>query len=363
MLPTVWQGLVHSQIKSLTVKFPTCKTPKPVSIVPPIPSLVSLKVLDIDPLCYVDDISRLLAESRSLRELSIVWSPRMREANEPSVNLSAMFGRCRERPLQLRKIAIKNLFTYNDDSCPQYHDASCLEEITAINSIGDFSKNSASAFVELPMRKMGPPLPRLRFLCTDRPWEGMMELLTHTSGLEELYIPSPKKAPPRKLKADSIRDTHIEAMTRHHGQSLRHLLLPSQWRLTSEHIKHLAHHCPNLKQLGFAATPSDFMSIRSLLPSLPKLTAVRLLEYPYTNSLSEQWHDFEDWDNAECIDTFVNGAEYTHLPRWIDFGDERVYEIDKIELPEEASRKTRVRQRDLEAVKDIGIWKFDSFEI
>ncbi|KAL8829531.1 MAG: hypothetical protein Q9170_006133 [Blastenia crenularia] len=359
MLPTVWQGLEHSQIQHLTLKFPSSRTPKPVSMVPPIPTLVSLKVLDIDPLCYVDDISLLLAESKQLRDLSIVWSPRMREEKEPSVNLNAIFGRCRGQPLKLRKVAIKNLFTHADGSCAGYYDPLTIEEITVINCMGGLGDGGASAFIECPARKIGPPLPQLKFVRGDKPWEGLVELLAQSSGIEKLYIPSPRKAPSPSMGADLSRDSHIEAITKYHGQSLRHLLLPSQWRLSSDHIKHIVQHCPNLEQLGFAARPADFMSIRSLLPSLRNLTALRLLEYPYSNGLSEQWDDFEDFDSREAIDTFVSQAEHNHLPRWLDLGDARVYEIDRVEH----DQHPRVRQRNKEAVEHIDIWEMDSFEV
>lgn len=110
MLPTVRQGLAQSQVRSLTVRFPSNRPPRPIST---IPSLVSLKILDIEPLCYVDDISLLLAESKKLRELRIEWSPRMHEAKEPSINLDDMFARCRasKQTVNLTKEAMKHLFT------------------------------------------------------------------------------------------------------------------------------------------------------------------------------------------------------------------------------------------------------------
>lgn len=363
MLPSVWESLVHSRIQSLTIKFPTSRTPKPVTIVPPIPSLISLKILDIDPLCYADDVSRLLAESRKLEDLTIVWNPRMREASELSVNLGTMFGRCRDQPLKLKKAVVKNLFTHDDGTCPSYYDTNLVEEITVINSITSPGDTGASPFVEGPMRKLGPPLPRLKYLRGDKPWEGMAEVLSNTGQLEKLYMPSPHKASPREFRADLLRDGLIEAITQHHGQTLRHLLFPSRWRLSWEHIKRITRQCPNLQQLGFAATPSDFMGIKSELHLLPKLKVLRLLEYPYSNPLSEQWHDYESFDDADNIDTFVKDVDPDYLPRWVDFGDGPVYEIEKVRIPDEPDRKTRVKQRDSDAVKDIDIWRLDSFDV
>ncbi|KAL8940509.1 MAG: hypothetical protein Q9216_002796 [Gyalolechia sp. 2 TL-2023] len=311
----------------------------------------------------MDDISRLLAESRKLEDLSIVWNPRMRETSELSVNLSAIFGRCRDQPLKLKKAAVKNLFTNDDGTCPQYYDTDYVEEITVFNSISGIGDSGASPFIDGPMRKLGPPLPRLKHLRGDRPWNGMAEVLTNTSQLEKLYMPSPQSGPPREFNANRIRDSLVEAVTQHHGLTLRHLLLPSRWLLSSEHIKQVTRRCPNLEQLGFAATPHDFMGIKSELQFLPKLKVLRLLEYPYSNPLSEQWHDYESFDDAECVDTFVDGIEPGQLPRWIDFGDGPVYEIERIESPEEPDRRIRVKRRNHDAVKDIDLWKLDSFDI
>ncbi|KAI4182007.1 MAG: hypothetical protein L6R41_006265 [Letrouitia leprolyta] len=363
MLPAVWEGLATSKITSLTVKFPTTRTPKPVTIVPPIPSLVSLKILNIDPLCYADDISRLLAESRKLEDLTIVWNPRMREASELSVNLSTIFGRCREKPLKLKKASVKNLFTHDDGTCPSYYDTNLVEEITVINSITSPGDSGASPFIEGPMRKLGPPLPRLKYLRGDKPWEGMAEVLSNTGQLEKLYMPSPHRGSRPELKANILQNDLIQTITEHHGQTLRHFLLPSRWRLSFEQIKLITRKCPNLEQLAFATTPNDFMKTKSELHLLPKLKVLRLLEYPFSNPLSEQWHDYESFDDADNIDTFVKEIDPVYLPRWIDFGDGPVYEIEKTRNPEEPERSIRVKRRDGDAVKDIDIWRLDSFDV
>lgn len=66
-LETVCQGLAQLQnLQSLTLRFPSSRHPRPTTIIPPMPNLRILKVTDIDPLCYPDDISLLLYGSKKV---------------------------------------------------------------------------------------------------------------------------------------------------------------------------------------------------------------------------------------------------------------------------------------------------------
>ncbi|KAL9625976.1 MAG: hypothetical protein Q9204_007682, partial [Flavoplaca sp. TL-2023a] len=323
MLPTIWQALKLSNIRSLTVRYPSSRDPRPIMIVPPLPSLVALKVLDVDPLCYVDDISLLLAESANLRELKIVWSPRMREMREPSVNLSTMFGRCqsKSRPLTLRRIAIKNLFTYTaDDFCESIYDFSAVEEITVINSTGALGDAGAAAFIDSPLRRTGPTFPSLKLLRGDKISRDLQHLLANTTGLEKLYLIGDKRgtnydspttyprspssngsSPLSDLHSSSLRDDTIEAIAQNHGQTLRHLLLPPQWRLTSDNVALIVRNCPNLEQLGLGAEFDRFMSMRLLMPFLPKITAIRVLDNPDSSDFRDKMHELDDGRHEKQI--------------------------------------------------------------
>ena len=55
------------------------------------PPLRALKLLDIDPLCYADDVPNCLADLQSLRHLNMHFSPRMPAAHEPSVSRYTFF--------------------------------------------------------------------------------------------------------------------------------------------------------------------------------------------------------------------------------------------------------------------------------
>ena len=391
MLPTVWQALKLSGIRSLTVRYPSSRDPRPIMIVPPLPSLVALKVLDVDPLCYVDDISLLLAESANLRELKIVWSPRMREMREPSVNLSTMFGRCqsKSRPLTLRRIAIKNLFTYTaDDFCESIYDFSAVEEITAINSTGALGDAGAAAFIDSPLRKTGPTFPSLKLLRGDKASRDLQHLLANTTGLEKLYLIGNKRgtnydspstyprspssngsSPHSDLHSSSLRDDTIEAIAQNHGQTLRHLLLPPQWRLTSDNVALIVRNCPNLEQLGLGAEFDRFMSMRLLMPFLPKITAIRVLDNPDSSDFRDKMHELDDGRHEKQIGGATSKNEWSRF-RWMELAD-LVFEVGKTELMEDEEGATpgkmvyrrRVWKRDAEAVKDIAIWKMDSMDV
>ena len=94
-LKTVYQGLAgHSTLTSLTIRFPSSRLPRPSCMIPPLPNLRAFMAMDIDPLCYPDDISVMLLGSKKLEDLRLHFSPRMRREAESSLSLETYFGRC-----------------------------------------------------------------------------------------------------------------------------------------------------------------------------------------------------------------------------------------------------------------------------
>ncbi|KAL9606653.1 MAG: hypothetical protein Q9179_000175 [Wetmoreana sp. 5 TL-2023] len=345
--------------------------------------LVSLKIIDIDPLCYGDDISLLLAESEHLRELKLIWSPRMHEAREPSVKLGSIFGR---RRLTLAKFAIKNLYHHSDGWCPEYYDQSAVEEVTVINSWGGHDDHPESAFIHSRLRCIDISLPRLKLVRGDKVSKELVELLAKTNGLEKLYIIGPKKpkrpnsdnafprspvsngsTPPSELRSDSLKEEHLEAITRNHGATLRHLLLPPQWRLTSDNIALIVRNCPNLEQIAFGADFDRFPNLRLLMPFLPKLFAMRLLDNPDNSDFRDKMHELDDGRHEAKIGGATSACEWSKL-RWMELAD-LVFEVGRVELMEDSdnpgkmSYRRKVWKRDREAVKDIEIWKMDSLDV
>ncbi|KAL1965682.1 hypothetical protein VTN77DRAFT_5182 [Rasamsonia byssochlamydoides] len=328
MLETVYIGLSQlPHLTSLSVRFPSSRHPRPTIVIPPMPHLRSLKVTDIDPLCYPDDISTLLAKSRNLRELKMHWSPRMREAQEPSVILHDYFRKCsKERPLKLKKIAMQNLYARNTEDWSEAIDQSSIEEVTFLSSPG-FEDAASSTFVHNTWTSR-PPAGQVNFksIRHDSFNKKHCEFLTTFTGLERLYfvnpvhdqLNSPRQSvgpssttvtPPRVENTTNtapttaasaiaaravspasphsplnsvnqnilMRDTYFNTIVGNHGATLRHLLLPSRWPLSANLIARLVHACPNLEQLALAAEISALETSRLLLPFLRKLVAIRIL--------------------------------------------------------------------------------------
>ncbi|KAI2000467.1 hypothetical protein LOZ49_006704 [Ophidiomyces ophidiicola] len=320
MMETAYIGLSQlPKLTSLTVRFPSSRHPRPTTVIPAMPHLRSLKVTDIDPLCYPDDISALLLHSKKLRELKMHWSPRMREAQEPSVTLHDYFRKCiaAKSPLRLRKIALQNFYALHTDDFEAAIDPVVLEEITTLNSPGVYDASmSAVTFVE---NSWPPPAKQclgIKSLRNDRIERKGCDFLNSLENLERLYfvtpirdasdsINSPRTAtsnqssaaltpsnldalnsnhqahhplPPATLAShNSLRDSYIHTISSTQGARLRHLLLSSRWALPSQLIARLVRSCPNLEQLALATDLSSFETLGLLIPFLQKLLAIRLL--------------------------------------------------------------------------------------
>lgn len=282
MLPTVWMGLAQRpNLLDLTVKFPGTRYPRPTLIVPPLPKLVSLKLMDIDPLCYPDDISLLLCESKALRHLKLHWSPRMREAREPSVTLSSYFGRsiAVNYKIPLKTLAFQNLYTHHDSVV---HDLlnHKVEEFSMISSAAGAGDSADMAFIDHTWRTSPPKtMPPFKMIRGDKISTTHCSLLGKLKGLERYYLVTGRKLKPMEMDgstestphyADScpvslkspvtpeapadpslitLGASYLDNIFKSHGPTLRHLLLMPQWRLSSEELARLVRSCPLLEQL------------------------------------------------------------------------------------------------------------------
>lgn len=199
MLETVYVGLSQlPNLTSLTVRFPSSRHPRPTTVIPPMPHLRSLKVTDIDPLCYPDDISTLLHKSRKLEELKMHWSPRMREEQEPSVVLHHYFRKCiaAKSPLKIKRLSLQNLYALHTEEFTTAFDQSVIEEITTLISPGIDETTSLNTFVDNSWPSH-PPTDKLRIksLRHDGLSKKHCEFLTTFSGLERLYFVNPIRHP------------------------------------------------------------------------------------------------------------------------------------------------------------------------
>lgn len=396
MLPTVWQGLVlKSSLTHLTIRYPSRRTPQPIALVPPLPNLKSLKLYDIDPLCYGDDVSLLIRDAKKLEDLKLIWNPRMREACEPSVSLGAFFGQmvAAGSGAPIRKLAFKNLYAINDATFADHAFKMYLEEFTFINSIAGAGDEADAAFFEHTWRPATiSPAPNMKMVRTDKVTRQHVSYLNSSPGLERLYLVGPPRtnringisfknpAPfpnspasstnssPTDAATISLKDEYLDAMIKHHGSTLRHLLLMPCWRLTSDEIAVIVRHCPNLEQLGIGVEFCNFFNLRLLVPFLPKLTAIRILDNPDDPTFSDKMKELdENGGHEEKLGTSTQNSDWSI--KWMGLGD-LLFEIgemeehlvDSDEGPVKVNRR-RVWKRPFSAAQHVEIFGLDSLEV
>ena len=382
------------------------------TLAPPMPNLQSLKVTDIDPLCYADDISYLLLGSKNLRHLTLHWSPRMRQASEPSTHPSAYFGRCEAAKylMPLKSIAMHNLYTYDYNSRGTVLNFDTIEEVTCLNSIRVLGNNDGSAFLDNGLRKHADYiLPNLKMLRIDKVSRDQCDFLGAVQGLERLYLIGPKSkssslpkgngrdtlhsaahtpptsdisspntttstGDPQITSSASIRSLkvdYLENIVRKHGSTLRHLLLIPQWKLTADDIAIIVRQCPNLEQLGIHTDFNNFAHLRLLVPFLPKLKVVRILGDDGEGGDGNFVEMMRDLDSrglhAEKIGQETVNREWSKL-RFIELGaSDLIFEVsgryrveDAVDGEGKEVWRRHVKKVGLEEVGDIEIWKMDS---
>lgn len=390
MLPTMWQGLAtKSTLTDLTVRFPSQRHGRPVVLVPPMPNLKSLKLYDIDPLCYADDVSLLLMEAKKLEELKLIWSPRMRDAREPSISLDSFFSKLIAAPytLPIKRIAIKNLYTINNTMCSNVFDCTTMEEVAFINSVGGSGEDAISAFLDYSWRlPKVDHMPNLKIIRVDKVARQQLEYIREIKALEKVYLIGPKKplkgqgsesgilpnsppstsmnSPIHDCSMQSLKDEYLETLAKYHGKSLRHLLLMPQWRLSADDIALIVSQCPNLEQLGLGVEFANLSSLRLLIPFLDNLTALRLLDNPEDRSFAEKMSITKHEDCHEMM-----GNEMLGKLQWIEVAG-MLFEVGNRELQHDGPAtdgnevwRSQVWKRPLGAADQVEIFGLDSYEV
>lgn len=399
MLSTVWQGLVSKpNLTHLTIRFPSRRTPQPIAVVPPLPNLRSLKLYDIDPLCYGDDVSLLIRDSKKLEDLTLIWNPRMREVREPSVSLSSFFASTINGGVgpPIRRLALKNLYVINDAPFAELVMKPKLEELTFINSVAGAGDDADSVFFEPTWRPPTVcPVPNLKVVRTDKVTRQQMVFMSSSFGLESLYLVGPPRthgkttngflskspatlapyspasstnSPPSDAATINLKEEYLSVIIKHHGPTLRHLLLSPYWRLTLDEIALIVRHCPNLEQLAIGVESCIFFRWRLLVPFLSKLTAVRLLDHPDDPNFLNQMKELEEDESyAEQLGSATQSSDWS--VKWMGFGD-ALFEFGKMEEhfveseegPVKVGRR-RVWKRPISAGQYVEIFGLDSYEI
>ncbi|KAI9928135.1 hypothetical protein MW887_002168 [Aspergillus wentii] len=321
MLETVYLGLAQlPKLTSLTVRFPSSRHPRPTIVIPALPHLRHLRLTDMDPLCYPDDISTLLWKSKKLRELTMHWSPRMRNAQEPSVMLNHYFRKCiaAKQPLPIKKLSLLNLYAFHSEEFNLAFDPRTIEDVTILNDTPLENGNLMNTFVDNSWPTYPPNMDmKIKAIRQNASSKRHAEFLGNFSGLERLYfvnVPqdpinslAPSKHPagaplsatltppqdhthfasngtatnspsPSPIGGSSgIQDFYLNNIMSNHCATLRHLLLPSRWPLSPSTIARLVRVSPQLEQLAFAAELSSMDTLGLMLPFLHNLAAIRIL--------------------------------------------------------------------------------------
>ena len=171
---------------------------------------------------------------------------------------------------------------------------------------------------------------------------------------------------PSDSTASGLARDYLDNIFKIHGATLKHLLLRPQWRLNTEDLAQLVRSCPNLEQLGLGVEVANFNMLKLLIPFLPKLYAIRILDPPNSYALTEEMSAQGDEWQEEKITTEIGNSEWDQL-RWIGLGSLlfEVRKTDRVGTTDEGGVTRRhkvVRRRPLSCVKHIEIWSIDKLE-
>jgi hypothetical protein len=410
-LNTLYQGLVNraSTLTSFTLRCQTQRIPRPTTMISPLPNLKTLVVYDIDPLCYPDDISVLLLGAKKLENLKLHWNPRMRDTGEESVNLMSIFGRCIAAKLSLpvKRLAIYNLYTrFLGDYFNHPIDPTQQVEITIFNSMG--SSDPMTVFLDDSWRvhNSHPIPPNLKVYRSDHADKDQAVMFGKFTGLERLYLVSRRakdtlskmsstvasptspsavtptsngngNPPISETQCRSVGGAYLAIIQSHH-RTMKHLLLPDVWQITTEALFQLCQSCPLLEQLGFSSGIPPLDSLRNIIALVPKLWALRILIRP-GSELAEKFDGLDAEMHAFALATELWKTEYRNL-RYIGFGDKLVFKLGAVVFPPAKCAEARgeggansmnakragpmrvVRVVSRESVEWVEIWGLDSTE-
>lgn len=396
---SIYQGLaVRPTLTSLDLRYPPNRSPRPIVLVPPIPSLKRLRVSDVDPLCYPDDLSLLLLHAKKLEDLRIHWSPRMRLEAEPSINLRSIFGRCLEAgyKLKVKHLGLQNFYGANTGDLQAICDPDSLRSADFIEVFGGTYGRPTTIWVDDTWKNI-PEARYFKNFKQNRISETAPQhakILTLFSDLEEMYIvgggsvslaingasdpsspvsvvstPATSVSTPipgniHEKEAASICKQYLRALTTHHGQTLRKLLLSDKWPLSGAQISDLVSHCPNLEQLGIAIDKDASDALTLLSPFFVKLRAVRILKNDFSSVL------LEDADLAGLLDGSRREPLYWRCCnatiRWVGIHD-KIFRVSKaVQIFDEEGNLEWCNQVSIatfDDVQDFEIWSKDCFEL
>lgn len=413
-MQTIYQSLmVKPSITSLTLRFQTKRIPRPTTVIPPFPHLRTLVLYDIDPLCYPDDISVLLAGAKKLENMKMHWNPRMRETGEESVNLVQYFARCiaTGHKIPVKRMAIYNLYARNsDDGFQNCNDRNTLEEITIFNCMG--SADPMTVFLDDTWRLSNkhPVPPNLKMMRCDVLDKDHVRMLGEVRGMERLYLvnnkrksskqssmaatpttpgtatATPSNGPTTNGTPSTITDHQCKslasdylAVIQSNHSGMRHLLLSDLWMLSDDALYKLCQSCPNLEQLGFSCNIPPLESLRKIVGLVPKLYALRFLARP-GSELAEKLDNMDVEMHEFALATELWKPEFRNL-RYFGLGDKLIFKLGGVIFPKGKAGESpvppghenslnarkmgpvrRMTRLSREEVRNVEIWGLDNTE-
>lgn len=399
-LKTLYQGLAaRDTLTSLTIKFPSSRLPRPSVCIPAMPNLKALRAIDIDPLCYPDDISVLLLGSKNIRDLRLHFSPRMRRNAEPTLSIETYFGRCFKAGYvpKLEHFAMQNWFGPNTHHLGMVMDYDTCRSMTFLDTFGGAQGGSANVYVDDTWKDLPPDLKtHFRTIRFNEFATQHVTMLQNASGLEHVYVvndragkpaasstsPSPASdyitpddspsaepaAAAHNAEITALGQQYLRTFTTHHGSTLKHLLLSAQWPLSESDITTLIRHCPHLTQLGLALNFADHSTLRLLIPFMPNLHALRILDCESMRNPANPFVDMPDAQRMAVLGRDIYAARVPAL-RWIGVG-RAVYRISGesesyAHVCEDGSVEMRraVERVDAGEVRGVEIWRLDCLDV
>jgi hypothetical protein len=185
---------------------------------------------------------------------------------------------------------------------------------------------------------------------------GYAHCLGSITGLERIYMLdfSPYMEPSLlamgntpSTEEQKLRDMFLDAIVTNHGATLRHLMLPHFWPLSTSWIAKLFRTCPNITQLSLRTKCKPLEAMSILVPFLRKLWAIRVC-FPGSVEPYENMNLAEHFDFPEL--------RYIALENEVGFGNERLWEFGGI-YEKDGMRKRTMKRIWREDVKDVEIWK------
>lgn len=174
---------------------------------------------------------------------------------------------------------------------------------------------------------------------------------------------------------------YMDSIFRYHGRSLTHLLLLPQWRLSVDDLKQLTSSCICMRELGLGVLNPSFETLQLIVPNMPHLRALRILDPPkeraHTDEVTDGIQTDNEWYEEKISDqTWQSGWDTL---RWLGLGS-LVFELlgpersrprsfssvsnDSLDdMDADSDQRRRVARRPLSAVKEVAIWKMDQKKI